>query len=125
MALAGLWAGRVPGLVAIDIADYGRRYMISDRPSAWLLGLASHLANSVLLVLFWAMLIEPNVHWPRPLVGLIWGEALAFTLTGALVAPLSSLGFMGWKTGSPRFALTNLLLHALWGLVVGALYVPR
>jgi hypothetical protein len=116
MALAGLWAGRVPGLVAINIADYGRRYMISDRPSAWLLGLASHLANSVLLVLFWAMLIEPNVHWPRPLVGLIWGEALAFTLTGALVAPLSSLGFMGWKTGSPRFALTNLLLHALWGL---------
>ncbi|MGI9149785.1 MAG: hypothetical protein ACR2IK_25090 [Chloroflexota bacterium] len=58
MALAGLWAGRVPGLVAIDIADYGRRYMISDRPSAWLLGLASHLANSVLLVLFWAMTIN-------------------------------------------------------------------
>lgn len=25
MALAGLWAGRVPGLVAIDIAEWGRR----------------------------------------------------------------------------------------------------
>ncbi len=34
MALAGLWAGGVPGLTAIDIADFGRRYMISDRPSA-------------------------------------------------------------------------------------------
>jgi hypothetical protein len=112
MALADSGLSRVPGLVAIDIADYGRRYMLSDRPSAWLLGLASRLANSVLLVLFWAMLIEPNVHGPRPLVGLTWGEALAFTLTGTLVAPPSSLGFMGWKTGSARFALTNLLLHA-------------
>lgn len=99
--------------------------MISDRPSAWLLGLASHLANSVLLVLFWAMTIEPNLHWARPLVGLAWGEVLALTLTGALVAPLSSLGFLGLKTGSPRFALTNLVLHGLWGLVVGAMYVPR
>ena len=34
MALVGLWAGRVPGLVAIDIADFGRRYMVSDRASA-------------------------------------------------------------------------------------------
>ena len=34
MAIAGLWAGAVPGLVAFDIADFGRRYMVSDRPSA-------------------------------------------------------------------------------------------
>ena len=51
MAVADSGLSRVPGLVAINIADYGRRYMISDRPSAWLLGLASHLANSVLVVL--------------------------------------------------------------------------
>jgi hypothetical protein len=38
MAIAGLWAGDVPGLAAIDIADFGRRWMVSDRPSAWLLG---------------------------------------------------------------------------------------
>lgn len=30
MALTGLWASRLPGLVAIDIAKYGRRYMVSD-----------------------------------------------------------------------------------------------
>jgi hypothetical protein len=124
MAVAGLWAGAVPGLVAIDIADFGRRYMVSDRPSAWLLGLASHLANSVLLVLAWATVIEPNLPWPRPLEGLLWGEALATTLAGALMAPMSGLGFMGRKTGSPRFALTSVLLHALWGIVVGLVYVP-
>jgi hypothetical protein len=125
MALAGLWSGRVPGLVAIDIAEYGRRYMVSDRPSAWLFGMASHLANSVILVLAWAMLIEPNLGWPRPLEGLIWGEALALILAGALVAPLTGIGFLGLKSGNARFAVTNVLMHAVWGLVVGALYVPR
>src|SRR5437764_781321 len=124
MAIAGLWAGAVPGLVAFDIADFGRRYMISDRPSAWLLGLASHLANSILLVLVWAMVIVPNVAWLRPLVGLLWGEVLAFVLAGALVVPSSGLGFMGLKTGNPRMALTSILLHAIWGLVIGLLYVP-
>jgi hypothetical protein len=124
MALAGLWAGRVPGLVAIDIAEWGRRYMVSDRPSAWLFGMASHLANSVLLVLLWAMVIEPNLDWPLPLEGLAWGLALAVALAGALVAPLTGLGFMGRRTANPRFAVTNLLVHTLWGLVVGFLYTP-
>ncbi|MBI4493498.1 MAG: hypothetical protein HY690_11980 [Chloroflexi bacterium] len=124
MAIAGLWAATIPGLVAVDIADFGRRYMVSDRPSAWLLGLASHLVNSVLLALAFASLIDPNLSWPRPLEGFLWGEALALTLAGALVAPMSGLGLMGWKTGTPRFALTSLLLHALWGILVGLLYTP-
>jgi hypothetical protein len=124
MALAGLWASRLPGLVAIDIAEYGRRYMVSDRPSAWLFGLASHLANSVLLVLAWAMLIEPNVDWARPLEGLGWGLVLAVGFAGGLVVPLIGLGFMGRKTGNARFAATNFLMHAVWGLLVGSLYLP-
>ena len=126
MALVGLWAARVPGLVAIDIADFGRRYMVSDRPSAWLLGLASHLANSFLLVLAWAMIIEPNLDWPRWLEGLSWGEVLAVGLAGSLVAPLSGQGFMGLRSGTLRFAATNVLMHAVWGVLVGILYtVPR
>jgi hypothetical protein len=124
MAVAGLWAGTVPGLVAIDIADFGRRYMMSDRPSAWLMGMASHLVNSVLLVLVWASMIEPNVDWPRPLEGFVWGEILAVLFAGALIAPLSGLGFMGRKTGRAQYAVTSLLVHALWGLIVGLLYVP-
>src|SRR5213082_1179488 len=77
MAIAGLWAGKVPGLVSFDIAYYGRRYMVSDRPSAWLLGFVSHLINSVLLVLVFASVIEPNLDWPRPFAGLAWGLTLA------------------------------------------------
>lgn len=125
MALAGLWAGAIPGLTAIDIADFGRRYMVSDRPSAWLFGLASHLVNSVLLAFVWASVIVPNLSWPRPLTGFIWGEVLSFTLAGALVAPLTGLGFLGRKAGSVRFTLTSLLLHGMWGLLVGLIYVPR
>ena len=125
MALAGLWAGAVPGLVAFDIADFGRRYMVSDRPSAWLLGFASHLVNSMLLVLLWAMLIVPNLPWPHPLLGLAWGVFLALALAGGLIVPLSGLGFMGRKAGGVSFAATTLLLHALWGLLIGLLYTGR
>ena len=123
MALVGLWAGRVRHLVAIDIADYGRRYMVSDRASAWLLGLLSHLLNSILLVLLWAMVVLPNVHINQVLAGLLWGEILAVLLAGGMVGPLSGIGFMGMKTSNPRFALTNVLMHAVWGIVIGALYV--
>src|SRR4029078_2242927 len=122
MALVGLWAGRVRSLVEIDIADYGRRYMVSDRASAWLLGFVSHLLNSILLVLLWAMVVLPNVHINQVLAGLLWGEILAVLLAGGMVGPLSGIGFMGMKTSNPRFALTNLLMHAVWGVVIGALY---
>lgn len=125
MAMAGLWAGRVPGLAAVDIADFGRRYMVSDRPSAWLLGLASHLANSVLFTFLWASAIEPNLAWPRWIEGGLFGLVLAVTLAGALVAPMAGLGFMGRKSGGPRYALTNVIVHLFWGVLVGLVYVPR
>ena len=125
MALAGLWAGSVRGLVVIDIADLGRRYMVSDSPMAWLVGLVSHLINSVLLVFVWASVVEPNLSWPRPVEGLSWGLLLSMVFAGALVAPISGLGFMGWRTGNARFAVTNVLLHALWGIVAGMIYIPR
>jgi hypothetical protein len=125
MAIAGLWAGRVPGLVAVDIADFGRRYIVSDRPSAWFFGLASHLANSVILAFLWASAVEPNLSWPRWLEGAVFGLVLAVTLAGALVAPLAGLGFMGRKTGNASFAATNVLVHLVWGSLVGLVYVPR
>jgi hypothetical protein len=125
MAIAGLWAGRIPGLVAVDIADFGRRYMVSDRPSAWFFGLISHLINSILLTFVWAALIQPNLSWPSWIGGPAFGLLLAATLAGALVAPMSGLGFMGRKTGGPGFALTNIFVHIMWGILVGLIYVPR
>lgn len=122
MAIAGLWAAAIPGLVAFDIANIGRRYMVSDRPSAWLLGMASHLTNSVLLVLVYAMVIVPNIPLPRILLGVLWGLVLAIALAGSFVTPLSGLGFLGLKAGW-HYTLTILLLHILWGLLVGVLYV--
>lgn len=125
MAIAGLWAGRVPGLIAVDIADFGRRYIVSDRPSAWFFGLVSHLLNSVILAFVWATVIEPNLWWPRWLEGAAFGVVLAMVLAGALVAPMSGLGLLGRKTGSVAFALTSTLVHVLWGTVLGLVYVPK
>jgi hypothetical protein len=125
MAIAGLWAGRVPGLAAVDIADFGRRYIVSDRPSAWFFCLASHLANSVLLTFAFASVVEPNLSWPHWLEGGAFGVVLAMTLGGALVAPMSGLGFMGRKTGGGAFAMTSLLVHVVWGVLIGLVYVPR
>jgi len=124
MAIFGLWAGKIPGLTAIDIADFGRRYIVSDRPSAWYFGMLSHLANSVILVFLWASLVLPNLDWPRAAAGLAWGGFLAVTLSGALVGPMAGLGLMGRRTGSLRFALTNLAMHGVWGLAIGAIYAP-
>src|SRR5262245_44204058 len=84
MAMAGLWAGRIPGLVAVDIADFGRRYVVADRPSAWFFGLASHLTNSVILTLVWATVVEPSFAAPRWLEGTGFGLVLAVALAGAL-----------------------------------------
>lgn len=123
MAVIGLWAGSLPFLVAIDIADFGRRYMVSDRPSAWIFGLGAHLVNSVLLVFVWASVIVPNVDVPQVVSAVAWGLVLAVVLAGGLVAPFSGLGFLGRKTGSLRFAATDLVMHAAWGLLVGLLYV--
>ena len=59
---------------------------------------------------------------PRPLEGLLWGEALALTLAGGVVAPLSGIGLFGRKTESPRYMATTVVLHAIWGLLVGLVY---
>lgn len=125
MALAGLWAGGIPGLTSFDIADFGRRYMASDRPSAWIMGLVSHLINSVLLTFVWAAVIEPNLSWPRVWEGILWGVVLAVLFAGALIAPIAGFGFLGWKAGHSQFAITSVLLHILWGAVIGIVYVPR
>jgi hypothetical protein len=124
MTLIGLWAGRIPKLAAVDIADFGCRYMVSDRPSAWLFGLGSHLVNSILLTFAWASLVEPNLAWPRWIEGMAFGLLLAIALAGALVAPMAGLGFLGRKTGGSGFALTSVLMHLVWGALIGLVYVP-
>ncbi len=125
MAIAGLWASKIPGFIAVDIADMGRRYMVSDRPSAWFMGFISHEINSVLLTLLWAAVLLPNFGGYRHLSAIGWGLVLGLLLSGSLIAPMAGMGFMGRKTGSPRYALTSVVLHLIWGLLVGALYVPR
>lgn len=124
MAIVGLWSGRIAGLISVDIADMGRRYIVSDRSSAWFFCLASHLVNSVLLVFVWAKVIAPNLPVSFYGSAVIWGLALCLVLANGLVAPMSGMGIMGHKTGDHRFALTNIILHIVWGATIGFLYTP-
>jgi hypothetical protein len=41
------------------------------------------------------------------------------------VAPAAGLGFMGRRSGRARFAATTMVIHLLWGFLVGLVYVPR
>jgi hypothetical protein len=124
MAILGLWGGRIPGLVTLDVADMGRRYIVSDRSSAWFFGLASHLFNSVLLVFIWVKIVAPNLPVSPFLSSLAWGLFLSFFLSGSFLAPISGMGFLGRKTKSHRFMLTNIVLHLFWGGVLGFIYTP-
>lgn len=124
MAIAGLWAGKVPGLKAVDIADFGRRYIVSDRPSAWIFGFVAHLANSVIFTYAWASLIVPNVPIPLLASALAWSGLLTVGLAGALVAPMSGMGFLGLR-GGLGYSATTLVLHVIYGLVIGTFYSPQ
>ena len=85
---------------------------------------ASFADRWTMFVFIWAAVVEPYLPWPRLLSGLAWDLFLLLTLAGSLIMPLSGLGFMGWKTRSWRLTLTGLLLHTLWGVVIGMVYVP-
>jgi hypothetical protein len=52
----------------------------------------------------------------------LWGEVLAVVLAGGLVAPLSGQGPMGLATGNLRFTATTVLMHTVWGVLIGVIY---
>ena len=70
------------------------------------------------------MAIVPNCPIPIFISAILWGVFLALTLSGGFVAPMSGMGVMGHKTGNHRFALTNIILHLVWGAFIGTLYSP-
>ena len=37
---------------------------------------------------------------------------------------MAGLGFMGRKTGGLSFALTSIVMHIIWGMLLGIIYVP-
>ncbi len=92
--------------------------------SAWWM-LTHHLDSVLFALLFaWKPLYDrlPGAGWTKGLVfGLLWAilVSLVALIGGGLGAqPLSAMGF------TPSAAATNLVLHLIWGFVLGALYLP-
>jgi hypothetical protein len=126
-AVAGYWLEGVPGLPRIDIAEAGKRYRGGDEPGWWVVGMLAHLWNGALLGLLYAGAVYP---WAAPggalalrlAVGAGYGVAVWVIVLNLLVLPLAGAGLFG-RHGRPlHYGRATLLLHLLYGLVLGAVY---
>ena len=132
MAVAAYWQEGVFGFPRMDFGMAGLKYMGGDKPGWWFVGQAAHHLNSVVLALVYAGAVFLNLEdifdkpiewWWGPLTGLAYGSVVF------LIVPMGILGTVTALTGGqlPRdskMMVANLLLHLVWGAVLGALYFP-
>jgi hypothetical protein len=128
-ALAGYWLEGVWGLPRLDLAEGGKRYLGGEKTGWWTVGILAHICNGALLGLLYAGAVYPwaagggAVPW-RLLAGVGYGLGVWAIVLNLLVFPLAGAGIFGWRSGNPRLPLATLLLHAIYGLVLGAIYHP-
>jgi uncharacterized membrane protein YagU involved in acid resistance len=114
--------GLLPQLNPIhDIVDVADKFTGADFPSA--LGWAGHFFLGTIvwgLVFAWLEAALPGV----PIVkGLLFGF-FAWVLMMVLFMPLAGQGFFGFKNGPPA-AVASLILHLIYGAVLGLVYASR
>lgn len=127
-AIAGYWLEGFRGLPRFDIAESGKRYLGGEKPGWWVVGITFHLANGALLGMLYAATIMPVVlaMLGSTLVaglsgGIIYGLLVWLVLMNLLVFPLAGAGPFGLNTGSARLSVVTLMLHLLFGAVLGAI----
>jgi uncharacterized membrane protein YagU involved in acid resistance len=123
MAFVGYWMEGFLRLPRVDLTEQAIIYLDDDRPDRWWVGMLVHEVNSVLFALLYAALFD--AYWP----GWGWLRGLAF---GALLWLGVSLVVMIGKVGGAKnfqampltisYLGANLLLHLIYGSVLGALY---
>jgi hypothetical protein len=130
MTLAYFWLEGVFGFPRMDFGLIGLKYMGGDKPGWWFVGQAAHLLNSMILALVYAGAVFLNlgdifdkpVEWGwGPLAGLSYGLAVFLVVPTAIMGTITVL--LGGQLPSNRKLLAeNLLVHLVWGAVLGALY---
>ncbi|MFP3907431.1 MAG: hypothetical protein ACLFRV_12000 [Acidimicrobiales bacterium] len=136
-AVAGLvagWACFVTGhwlvlvrLPVLDLAAMGRRYL--DAPVAgWLFGLVHHLVNSTLLgalyaaaIIWWREDGEPLSLPVGTAVGVAFGVVVWAVVAMSMVLPGTGRGWFGSKLDNRKPLAGNLLVHLVFGGLVGAI----
>lgn len=127
-AIAGYWLEGFRGLPRFDIAETGKRYLGGEKPGWWVVGITFHLANGALLGLLYSATVHKILaSLPVPgtasgvVGGLLYGCLVWLILMNLIVFPRSGAGMFARNTGSYRLGLVTLLLHALFGIVLGAI----
>lgn len=126
MALVGYWMEGFLKLPRVDLSEAGFIYLDEDGPSRWWIGMLAHEIDSVIFGLAFAGLLYvhlPGWGWLR---GLLFGIIL--WLMVSLAAIVGRIGgakvFRTTMRMTPPHMVANLLLHLVYGFVLGALYVP-
>ena len=132
MTLAFYWLEGISGFPRMDFGMMGLKYMGGDKPGWWFVGQASHYLNSMILALVYAGAVFLNLQdifdkpiewWWGPLSGLCYGFVIFLIVPTGIMGTITVL--LGGKLPSDRKMLVeNLLVHLLWGVVLGALYFP-
>jgi hypothetical protein len=126
MAFVGYWMEGFCRLPRIDLSETALIYFDEDGASRWWIGIIAHQIDSVLFSLAFAGLFYAHLPGWGGVRGLLFGVLL--WLTVSLVALMGRM--VGVKVFQRRIRLTlphsiaNLLLHLLYGFILGALYVP-
>lgn len=128
MALGAYWLEGVFGIPRLDFGHTGIKYVGGEKPGAWFVGIAFHLVDSVLLGLLYAAAVYPNVARGGIVAGAGWGMAygavLWLVLAMIVVMPLMGSGPFGVRTGSWKPAAASLVLHLVYGAILGGVYLP-
>lgn len=128
MALGAYWLEGVFGLPRLDFGHTGIKYLGGEKAGWWAVGILFHLVDSVLLALLYAVAVYPRVAQgsiPAGLVaGMAYGVALWIVLAMLVVMPLMGSGAFGHRTGSWKPAAASLVLHLVYGGILGGVYVP-
>lgn len=129
MALAAYWLEGVFGIPRLDFGHTGIKYIGGEKPGWWAVGILFHLVDSVLLGLLYAVTVYPRIaHGSIPVgivAGAAYGVALWLVLAMLILMPLMGSGPFGLRTGSLKPAAASLVLHLLFGAILGGIYVPR
>lgn len=130
MALGAYWLEGIFGIPRMDFGHTGMKYVGGEKPGFWAVGILFHLVDSVLLALLYAVAVYPKLAERGSIVaGAIWGTGygvlLWLVLAMLIVMPLMGSGPFGARTGSARPAVASLVLHLVYGALLGGIYVPR
>jgi hypothetical protein len=132
MTVAAYWLEGIFGFPRLDFGMVGLKYMGGDKPGWWFVGQAAHHLNSMILALVYAGAVflnlgdifdKPVEWWWGPLAGLGYGFVVFLVVPTAMMGTVTVL-LGGQLPRDRKMLVANLLLHLVWGAVLGALYFP-